>query len=183
MPEVLTQFDGPVFSGDRRPYRAQVVGGETADGRWEGWIEFISLDGGGPVRTPRETTQPNRADTLYWATGLSATYMEGALARALERPVITVTPPAEPVFDEPAPDLVTSVRAPGSHAVLDPFSVFEKGETLLRKELGALSPWHLVNIAIAYRLSESSEAALGHLSRADLVELIVASVRNHSLTR
>ena len=38
--------------------------------------------------------------------------------------------------------------------MLNPFSVYEKGEPLLRKQLGALSAWHLVNIVLAYELSD-----------------------------
>lgn len=184
MPEVFTQFAGPVLSADGEAYRAQVVGAEMADGRWEGWVEFIPLNAGEPVRTPRETTQPNRTDAVYWATGLSATYMEGALARALDRPVVVTTPPLAPMFNGPAPEVVTArVPQPKVHAVLDPFSVYEKGESLLRKELAALSSWHLVNIILAYGLSDSTEAALARLSQADLIELIISAVREHSPTR
>ena len=38
---------------------------------------------GAAVRSGRETTQPNRQDTAYWATGLTPVYLEGALGRAL----------------------------------------------------------------------------------------------------
>jgi hypothetical protein len=182
MPEVLRQFAGPVLSSDRLPYRAQVVGAEMEDGRWEGWIEFIPLAGGTPVRTPRETTQPNRADTFYWATGLSTTYMEGALSRALDKPVVVASPErAEPFFRHAAPAVTdVSMSPPPVEAVLDPFSVFEKGEALLRAELGALSSWHLVNILRRYRIADSSEEALDRLPQGDLIEMIVAGVRRQS---
>ena len=62
-------------------------------------------------------------------------------------------------------------------AVLDPFSVFEKGEELLRRALMALSPWHLVNIIQAYELSAEDPVALGSLMRPTLVELVVSTVR------
>jgi hypothetical protein len=64
------------------------------DGLWEGWIEFIPTDGGAPLRSRRETTQPNRDDAVYWATGLTPVYLEGALERAL-RPA--VRPPSSTV--------------------------------------------------------------------------------------
>ena len=57
-----------------------------------------------PVRSGRETTQPNRQDTVYWATGLTPVYLEGALDRALNP--LTKAPGAartRPVFSEPAP--------------------------------------------------------------------------------
>ena len=82
MPEALMEFAELVLSHDGAPYRARAYGGVMTDGLWEGWIEFIPLDGGTPLRSPRETTQPNRVDTVYWATGLSPTYLEGALVRA-----------------------------------------------------------------------------------------------------
>jgi hypothetical protein len=53
------------------------------DGVWEAWLEFNPLGGGSPLVTSRETTQPNRTDTEYWATGLTIIYLEGALQRAL----------------------------------------------------------------------------------------------------
>ncbi len=110
MPEVLAQFSEPVLSKDRTSYRAQACGALASDGLWEGWIEFVPVAGGTPVRSPRETTQPNRVDALYWATGLTATYLEGALERALYRPILKAPPPAEPVFQTPAPDFDAEPR-------------------------------------------------------------------------
>ena len=60
------------------------------------------------------------------------------------------TPPS--VFDEPAPSPVLPVESP-VHAVLDPFSVYQKGEAILRRQLSVLSAWHLVNIAVSYELN------------------------------
>jgi len=62
---------------------------------WEGWVEFDPVDGGPTIRTPRETTQPNRADAEYWATGLEPVYLEGALDRALAEPL----QPPDPIRD------------------------------------------------------------------------------------
>jgi hypothetical protein len=64
-------------------YEARAYGAAIDDVLWEGWVEFVPIDGGPPVRSPRETTQPNRVDTEYWASGLTAVYLEGALIRAL----------------------------------------------------------------------------------------------------
>jgi hypothetical protein len=183
MAEVLVKFAEPVLSAKRTLYAAQATGAEMRDGRWEGWIEFTPLDGGPPVRSPRETTQPNRLDTVYWASGLTGIYLEGALARALRGPVVSTTPPAEALFDAPA-DASRPETSPGEpHAVLDPFSVYEKGEALLRQELRALSAWHLVNIAVAYRLSDQSNTTLNQLPQSALIDLIVAGVRAHTVTR
>ena len=61
--------------------------------------------------------------------------------------------------------------------MLNPFSVYRKGETLLRDQLHALSSWHLVNIILAHRLSEIPVEQLQLMSAAELIELIVTSVR------
>jgi transitional endoplasmic reticulum ATPase len=117
MAEVLLEFQTPVFARDGTAYRARACGGEAGDGtnRWHGWIEFVPAGGGVTIRTPRETSQPNRTDTAYWATGLTAVYLEGALQRALHPTVMPIRPPtpAMPGGDEaPAPDFV---GAAGSH--------------------------------------------------------------------
>ena len=177
MAEVLVSFNDPI-NGDGVTYLARACGREMDDGRWEGWIEFEG-DDGSVVRSGRETTQPNRTDTAYWATGLTPVYLEGALARALHPTVLT--PPgvvAVPTFDGPAPAFEES--APRPEGVLNPFSVYRKGEDLLRRQLGALAAWHLVNIIESYDLSEQSPAALNRLSTPELIELIVATVRERT---
>ena len=86
--EVLVSFDEPVAIRDQTAYRARACGGRAGDGtrRWHGWIEFEPVGGGPVIRTPRETTQRNKADTAMWATGLTRVYLEGALRRALDTP-------------------------------------------------------------------------------------------------
>jgi hypothetical protein len=49
---------------------------------------------------------------------------------------------------------------------------------LLRKQLGALSAWHLVNIIAAYGLSSEETEILNRRPAADLIEAIVAGVRS-----
>jgi hypothetical protein len=172
MAEVIQVFEDPIYL-NREPYRAQVVG-RPAGNIWEGWIEFVSADGEDVRRTPRETTQPDRDALRYWATGLSGTYLEGALARTLEPRVVRRSRPAAAFFEAPAPNPVLDVVA-DDRAVLDPFSVGAKGEDLLRRELGALRGWHLRNIVRAYALADES-VDLERLSEPELVELIVAGV-------
>jgi hypothetical protein len=170
--EVLVQFTDPVSDEDGRAYIARACGSEMNDGRWQGWIEFVS--DGEAVRSGRETTQPNRQDTEYWATGLTPIYLEGALRRALNPlrvPPEPVIPP--PVFDEPA----SLEGPPPNESILNPFSVYRKGEVLLRNQLAALSSWHLVNIAQAHRLTDADAATLSRLSAPALIELIVTGVR------
>lgn len=179
MAEVLARFNEPVVDQYRREYRAQACGAPMPDGLWEGWIEFVPLDGGPAVRSPRETTQPNGRDAAYWASGLTPIYLEGALTRALNPTIRRVpSPAAPPLFDGPAPEpvVITASRQGSADAVLNPFSVYEKGEALLRQELGALSPWHLVNIIRAYRLSAEPVDTLNRLPGAALVDIIVDGV-------
>jgi hypothetical protein len=52
------------------------------DGRWQGWIVSVPAGDGQPRRTDRETTQSTRAALEYWATSVTAVYLEGALARS-----------------------------------------------------------------------------------------------------
>jgi len=84
-------------------------------------------------------------------------------------------PHDEPIFGTPAPEF-SAGAAVRARAILDPFSVYEKGEALLRKELRALSAWHLVNIVVAYGLSGEPVTVLNHLPQGALIDLIVDAV-------
>jgi hypothetical protein len=176
MAEVLVEYSDVVLTSGVRRYLARACGAAVPSGQWQGWLEFIDLESGDAVRSPRETTQPNRVDTVYWATGLTAIYLEGALSRALN-PTVRPRPrsKAAPAFDEPAPDVAPD--APAADSILNPFSVYRKGEALLRRQLGAFSVWHLVNIVLDHRLSDLPAARLNAMSAADLIELIVTAVR------
>ncbi len=175
--ETLVQLTSEVRSPEGTRYLARACGGPMPDGSWQGWIEFVPIDAGVPVRTPRETTQPNRTDTQYWATGLTPVYLEGALARALKKP----SAPAEVASARPsifpAPGPVT--RPTGAReSLINPFSVYEHGEAHLRKQLGAFAAWHLVNIARKFELTDLDVVTLDHMPSVELVELIVSAVRN-----
>ena len=176
MAEVLVQFTEPVIDDEGTAYVARACGNEMPDGLWQGWIEFLPLGTGEAVRSGRETTQPKHDDLAYWATGLTAVYLEGALVRAL-KPAVRAPEPQipPPVFDTPAGGDVTPAAI--HEAVLNPFSVFRKGEALLRRQLLALSEWHLVNIIEAYKLSDLNADELNRMPAAGLIELIVSNVR------
>ncbi len=185
MAEVLAEYPH-VLADEGVTYRAQACGAPMPDGRWEGWIEFIPLTpGANAVRSGRETTQPNRTDAVYWATGLTPVYLEGALERALDLPVVRTVRRSAPVFEGPKESVVEVPvdDGPAEEAVLDPFSVYEKGEPLLRKQLAALSAWHLVNIIVAYELSDLPRRALNRMSANALVELIVTAVAAQASVR
>src|SRR6516225_383984 len=150
MAEVLLEFDAVVTANNGRTYMARACGDDMPGGGWQGWIEFLPIGDGKPVRSMRETTQPNREDTVYWATGLTPVFLEGSLRRALNpltRPPAREVVPA--IFNEPAPN--SRISPPNGDAVLNPFSVYGEGEQLIRRQLSALSGWHLVNIITAHR--------------------------------
>jgi hypothetical protein len=183
--EVLVQFSDPIVDALGNAYIARACGSEMPDGLWQGWIEFLGVAGNQAVRTGRETTQPNRQDTFYWATGLTAVYLEGALERARKTPVrgepVAIAPP---VFDGPAslePPPAEEVR-PLPDSILNPFSVFRNGEATLRSRLSALAPHHLVNVIRAHALSNIPEDALARMNAPALIELIVAAVKVESET-
>jgi hypothetical protein len=169
----------PLTLPDGRIFTAQACGREREDKLWEGWLEFVPHDGSDVLRSQRETTQPNLADLEYWATGLTPIYLQGALERTLTPPSSVVAPPPiSSVYDEPAPAVASSADvAPGAAPVLNPFSVYAKGEDLLRRQLGALSRRHLGAIITGYDLVDDSGVDPAALSTADLIELIVVAVR------
>src|SRR5580765_1971897 len=179
MAETLQQYPGTIVAEDATEYEARACAAPMADGLWHGWIEIVPVGEGHPVRSPRETTQPNRTDAVYWASGLSRIYLEGALRRARAKPIevpVTTTPP--PIFDQPKPSLSSPAVGVAPSSVLNPFSVYEKGEALLRQELSAMSSWHLVNIVLDYELSDEPVEALNRKPAATLINLIVSAVRD-----
>jgi len=177
MGDVLLDYERRVVDPGGVRYAARACGRETENGRWEGWIEFVPEDDSPVLRSERETTQPNRTDAEYWATGITPVYLEGALRRTLEpREPVFEAPPRSPAYDGPAPPRGHE-RTARATAVLDPYSVRAKGEDLLRKELGALRAWHLRNIVRAYDLADEHRADLESLDEPELVEIIVTGTR------
>jgi hypothetical protein len=180
MASVLSIYHrSPLTLPDGRIYTAQACGRVRDDGIWEGWLEFVPHDGSEVLRSSRETTQPKLTDLEYWAAGLTPVYLRGALERTLTPPAVLVeSPVVESVYDAPAsPAIPVSERAAEAEPVLDPFSVYAKGEDLLRRQLGALSPRHLRAIIIGYDLVDSTAADLTRLTGPELIALIVAAVR------
>jgi hypothetical protein len=174
--EVLIEYPDVIVGDDGKRYSARACGAEASENSWHGWIEFESADEGVTIRTPRETTQPNRTDTVYWATGITPVYLEGALRRALHPSARRSVPvPREPAFDGPAPDLVAPPARPATDAVLDPFAVYAKSEQLLRRQLAALSTWHLVNIVRVYGIQTGRDP--NRMNPSELIEDITAAAR------
>jgi hypothetical protein len=178
MAETLLQFNEPLTGSDGKVYLARACGRLAPDGGWEGWIEFVPDDGSPVLRSRRETRQSDRDTLLYWATGLTYVYLEGSLERTLKPPRLAA--PAvlpDPAYEGPAPDPSRAVPVVEPRAVLDPYSVYAKGEDLLRQELSALSAWHLRNIVQAYALFDADPTELEQMTQAELAERIVVAVR------
>jgi hypothetical protein len=186
MAEVFTEYEAAIRDETGREYIARGCGRECDDGHWEGWIEFVPLDGGVVVRSARETTQPNRMDTEYWATGLTPIYLEGALKRALEPvQVIERVIDTEPAYEGPAlPERrvvsVSGGRIVRARPVLNPFEVHEQGEDILRGQLDALDAPRLRDIIRGFSLAGDDTAALMRLSAAELSDMIIAGVRRRT---
>lgn len=67
-------------------YTAQVWGARRDDGSmWDGWLVFVANDGSPRIRTEPETVQKTLDALAYWGTGLTPVYLDGALARAIDR--------------------------------------------------------------------------------------------------
>jgi hypothetical protein len=178
MAEVLVNFENTIAGEDGSSWAARACGRSGPGNMWEGWIEFVPLDlEQKPVRSRRETTQPSREDLLYWATGLTAVYLRGALTRALEPPLVRPTPRrVKPHFEGPAPSIAKAPAAlPGVRPILDPFDVYAQGESILISQLDALDTQHLRDIALAYELMTPEQAASA--TRLDLAGAIVSAAR------
>jgi hypothetical protein len=185
MAETLSEYDKWVPAPDGTDYKARACGGPLSGGTWQCWIEFVQVGDGTRVRTGRETIQPNRFDSVNWAIGVSAMYLEAALRRALSGPrVMPVPPPRPALFYGPAPNpALPGDDAPMPCAVLDPFSVYQEGEVQLRRRLMPLSPRQLANIAVAYEMTALDSGVLDCLPAATLLELIVLGVLRGSVRR
>jgi len=101
MAEPLCEYRTLLRSAGGRLFWSRAWAAEAQDGtaRWNGWLEFIPIDGGASVTTAHETTQSDRSCTLRWAQRLSGAYLEGALGRALKSPpgqAVRLVPVAKP---------------------------------------------------------------------------------------
>lgn len=114
MTEALLEYENTIEDPEGRSWIAQAMGAERSDGTWVGWIRFREVDGDTLLETDRETTQPNRPDLVYWTTGLTYFYLEGALARARSASDRASAPEGDggSVADTEAPAPATEDRIP-----------------------------------------------------------------------
>ncbi len=177
MAEVLVSFETPI--GDELgTFEARAIGQFATDGMWEGWLEFVPVDGTSEVLVSSvETRQPEREHLIYWATGLTPVYLEGALHRARRPVTVHVRTAGAPVSSTPARRVGTVKRStlPGPEPVLDPLEVGARSLDVLRQELGALNRPRLLNIIMAYDLNPSGEDP-SWMTDAQLAHFIVVAV-------
>ena len=177
MAEVLVAYRQPIDAGAEQ-YRARAVGRRATDGMWDGWLEFISTQEPGDVLVGSvESRQPEREHLMYWATGLTPVYLEGALHRARNPTTVSVRAFETPLSEEPAPRHITVTTAgpPRPTPVLDPFEIGARNLDILRQELTALNRPRLLNIVSAYDLNPAGED-ISWLSDSQLVHFIVVAV-------
>ena len=82
--QFIQQYTHELKAPSGEQYVARVYADRQPGGLWEAWLVFFSLTTGAVLATDRETTQGKREHIVYWATGLSSTYLQGALERALD---------------------------------------------------------------------------------------------------
>lgn len=184
MAEVLVSFETPI-SDEFGVFQARAIGRLANDGMWEGWLEFVPADGVGDVLVSSvESRQPEREHLVYWATGLTPVYLEGALHRARNPLTIRARAAQTPVSSAPAPRMETVRRSmlPGPEPVLDPFEIGARSLDVLRQELGALNRPRLINIIAAFGLNPGGED-LSWMSDAQLAHFIVVAVDARMLQR
>jgi len=184
MAEVLVSFDAPVRDAFGE-YHARAVGRRATDGMWEGWLEFIPIDGSTDVLVSGvESRQPEHEHLTYWATGLTPIYLEGALHRARSPITVRVRSVEVPLSNAPAARAVTVTRTvpPGPEPVLDPFEIGSRSLDILRQELGALHRPRLLNIISAFDLNPASED-VSWMSDAQLAHFIVVAVDTQLMQR
>jgi len=176
MAELLMAYGQPV-QDDSGSYHARAVGHRARDGMWEGWLEFVSLATGEVLVSRIESRQPEREHLVYWSTGLSEVYLEGALDRARHPLTVRVRAAETPASTGPAaPEVVIShPYAYGPEPVLDPFEIGGKNLDILRQELTALDRPRLLNLIAAYDLNPAHES-IDWLTDAQLVHFIVVAV-------
>lgn len=104
MSRMVHEFSSPVERESGTAYTARVRGDEDHTGQWQGWIEFVALDGDRVLATGRETSQSTYEQLEYWATGLSPLYLLMALERAHPMEVEVGEAPPLPAEPAPAPD-------------------------------------------------------------------------------
>jgi len=177
MSELIADLPYRLVDVGGEEYSVSVAGEPTMDGRWEGWLEYVSADESAPLITPTETTQATRSALVHWGETLTETYVQGAFARA------TAAAAAAPVGSGVvarrivADDMATAITDP----LPDPFRLFDTGRTSMRSQLNALSRPSLFAIVSSYGLNPAGKSLAGFTDR-QLVTFIITAVEAQLLS-
>ncbi len=125
MEQLLQQFEKPIIDKSGVSYTVFLYGRSRPGDTWQGWLVFERSNDGKRFATDVETTQPNSDAILYWSTGLTPAYFEGALERALRAPQADRTAVAAPASLGDGVDSAMRRRRLGNleRAVLSAFQV------------------------------------------------------------
>jgi hypothetical protein len=94
MQTLLQEFERHLTGSDGDEYAVLLYGRSRPGDTWQGWLVFVRQRDNRRFATPVETTQPNVEAIVYWSSGLTDTYLEGALRRAMDPSVVIPQPPA-----------------------------------------------------------------------------------------
>jgi hypothetical protein len=178
MAEVLRSFDEQIRHSSGA-YYVRVVGRYAEDKMWEGWLEFVPVDGGKVVVSAVESRQPERNHLEYWAQGLTVVYAEGSLDRALHPITVRTRAVESAASDAPARRLI-KIPYTGPRPILDPFEVGERSLDILAQELHALGRARLLHIIAAYNFS-SPGIDVSLMTDEELIAFIVTRVETRLL--
>lgn len=94
----LQEFEQRITGADGERYSVHLYGRSRPADTWQGWLVYVRERDNRRFATPVETTQPNAEAIVYWGSGLTETYLDGALQRALNPPAAVAPAPTAP-FD------------------------------------------------------------------------------------
>ncbi|HEX8173321.1 MAG TPA: hypothetical protein VF824_22495 [Thermoanaerobaculia bacterium] len=103
MERLLQTFEAPFADHDGNLYAVQLFGRSRPGDTWQAMLTFVRQRDGISFTTGVETTQSNAEAVLYWATGLTPAYFDGAFERARLQSTQSTRPSAAPI--EAAPPL------------------------------------------------------------------------------
>ena len=136
MDRLLQQFEHQVADAAGTVFNIYLYGRSRPHDTWQGWLVFERIPDGQRFSTDVETTQSNAEGILYWATGLTDAYFEGALQRAL-RPALSETAPyriPEPIVGGPGDSASRRRRlAELERTVLDCFTRLQSTRLLTQR--------------------------------------------------
>ena len=90
----LQEFEQRITGADGERYSVHLYGRSRPADTWQGWLVFVRQRDNRRFATPVETTQPNAEAIVYWSSGLTDVYFEGALQRAMAPETVIPQPPA-----------------------------------------------------------------------------------------